>query len=101
MTSIKNVFSSKALSDIEKETKALKHVTVGEWHKFINQLYNEIKKFNYYEPNYIKQLVYNITNNILSNILSDNTISDKDVYKRQLLHMPMRLTTISMTIYSR
>ena len=75
ISSVKNVFTSKALSDIENETKTLKHITVGDWHGCIDNLYNEIKKFDYYEPNYIKQLVYNVTNNILSYILSDNTVN--------------------------
>lgn len=76
---MKAAFESDAFSALEKVVTDMKIKNIIEWHTSIDQFKSTLNTFEYYDQNYIKTLIYQAMNSILSTILPDHTaLASKD-----------------------
>lgn len=83
----KNIFFSKNLTVIEKESLTLKHINAAAYHAYMDRIFSEIRSYTYYDPDYAKQLLYNVIKNIIEIALSDAAISSSDIDNDNILYL--------------
>lgn len=88
----KNIFLSKTLLDIEKESLALKHINTSDYNAYMDRIFSEIRSYKYYDQDYVKQLLYNIIKNIIGLALSDTSISSSDIDSDNILYLNISRT---------